>query len=161
MEPEQMPVLYPEDYNASLNGLGGWMAFVIIGRFLDFIYGIINLADLVTYAGSSGDLDVYYTVMIVLNVLVIILGSALILYFIFTRNILFRRIMVIQVIIVLTVSTMSSIYFRSLGYSVEMSEMISSLVSATIWVTYLYKSKRVKNTFIYPKQYPKVNNLNF
>lgn len=29
-------------------------------------------------------------------------------------------------------------------------QIILSLISAAIWISYLYSSKRVKNTFIYP-----------
>ena len=138
---------YPIDYDPSLNGLRGWMIIVIIGRVLTIIMGINAIMDI-------RDIDVdpefsgFMSFLIIATVLIDILLSGVILIMIFQRNIAFRMLIVIQVCLTLIFIVGIWIYAGSWGITPAYEEIVSPIVGGAIWITYLYRSRRVRNTFI-------------
>lgn len=138
---------YPFDYDPALNGLGGWMILVIIGRLLTFFTYGSAIADLTLFLGYSPEADVYIYIMIALCVLFGIVLTGFILFFIFKRNIIFRKLLVIQIAISLGTTFLICILFNA--WSEFTRDIFTGIVGGAIWITYLYRSVRVKNTFIY------------
>lgn len=134
----------PYDYDASLNGLGGWMVVFIIGHFLGILTIISSLAQLSNCRGFTEQLDTLVNITIIIAIIELILVIVA-LYYIFKRNILFRRVFVIRVVI-----DIISFFVVIMLDKLNSVDIISCIVSAVIWITYVYRSKRVKNTFIYP-----------
>ncbi len=144
---------YPNDYDPSLNGIGGWLVLVIIGRIISIILGAKDFFDLTKLIGQDPNFEGIIIFGIVMDITLVILLSAVILYFLFKRNILFRNLFVIQVSLGFLFNVFVLVYFSSLGVNLGAASLISPLISGVIWILYLYKSKRVKNTYIYPKIY--------
>lgn len=151
---EPVSVNYPEDYDPSLDGIGGWLVLIIIGRFLSIVFGVKGIFDFSAYAGYDPQLDVLVYSSIVFDVLITIALSGVILFFIFKRNILFRTMIIIQMGICFLYVVILTIYTSSLGVAPDLAYNIVAFIESALWVLYLYKSKRVKNTYIYPKIYP-------
>ena len=149
------PVKYPWDYDPSLNGLGGWMLIVIIFRFLTILSGMLSIAGVLALdAFTLSLLPGYVTFCIIWSVLVEVIWSVVILIFIFQRAIAFRLLFVIQICLSLLVAFGTWIYAAGWGLEPEYRDIVFTIIGGVIWIVYLYKSNRVKNTFIYPNQYP-------
>lgn len=185
-EQEPVTIDYPYDYDQSLNGIGGWLVVVIIGRMIGIILAIKSIVDISSVFARISDLtptmdarisgiiptvDAILTSGIILAVFDI-LFEILILVFIFSRNIRFRILFVIEILVDLVYTLIVLIYqnnlindlgqVRNLGYSSGTPAIIGSIIGAIIWISYLYKSERIKNTYIYPKLYPYRNeDLNY
>ena len=153
----------PNDFDPKLNGLGGWFVFIIIGRFASIIIGINTIVDWASLYSAREVLGAYYDIIIAYAVICVILLSAVILYFIFKRNIIFRKLLVIQIsislifsiaLIFITQSVLASLGLDSGSVDYDPIRLVANFISAGIWFTYLYRSKRVKTTFIYAHQYP-------
>ena len=143
----------PTDYDPTLIGLGGWMTVVIIGRFLTIIMGVIDLMDLMQcfdYLGYTNTLDFIVYFGFIYDILIVIILSGVILYFIFKRNIIFRVLFVAQTISIMVFDIAISVYMTNLGVETD-SSIVRNIIFGAIWIAYLYKSKRVKNTFLYPR----------
>lgn len=139
----------PYDYDKSLNGFGGWMAVFIIGHFLSILAIISGTVQLSDYRGFNEQIDTLINISIVLAIVELIL-VIIVIYLIFKRNILFRKIFVIRVVVSIAFAVGLEIYIYTLFGTVDSTQILYSIVPAAIWVTYVYRSKRVKNTFIYP-----------
>lgn len=150
---QQKPAEYPADYNPCLNGIGGWLILIIIGRILSVILGIKDIADSSAAYGFSPVFDTLLTVGIILDIVFSITASVVILILIFSRNILFRLLFVIQVVVMFIFNLIVIIYVNSLGYNFGSGMLIGSIIGGVIWILYVYRSARVKNTYIYPKLY--------
>lgn len=137
----------PYDYDESLNGLGGWMVFFIIGQFLSLINMISSSFYSVKFLGINEHTDVIFKIALGITPILFILTIVTI-YLIFKLNILFRRLYVIGVVTSVLVTVGVSIY----GYTYfgVISKEVSYSLGVVIWIIYLYRSKRVRNTFIYP-----------
>lgn len=138
----------PYDYDVALEGLGGWMVLFIIGRFLTMLSIISNAIKITDLLGIDKQIDVMLKFALAIAPIELIL-TILITYFIFKRNILFRKLFVIRIAISLVVTLGITIYGYVI-FSVFDYHIITNLIGAAIWISYLYVSKRVKNTFIYP-----------
>ncbi len=151
--------LYPDDLYTNLNGLGGWMVIVIIGRILTIIMTIKDMAAWPFYRILFGN---FYAIIIVYDVVVGLGLSVAILYFIFQRKIIFRRLFVIQIAITLVIATatfvLTLILLSPEDNGTDMAQLIINILSGVVWIIYLYRSARVKNTFIYAHQYPEAYN---
>ena len=155
--------LLPNDLYPHLNGLGGWFVFVIIGRFAAILIGITTIF---RYASSYSLRDVlgaYYDIVIAYSIIWLILLSAVVLYFIFKRNIIFRKLMLIQIAFDLIFAIVSIFILQSILSSLGLdpgsvdygeTQLVSSFIGACVWIAYLYRSKRVKTTFINAHKYP-------
>ena len=150
---ESSPNPYPADFDPSLNGIGGWLILFIIGQFANGLYGTVSFISIIPYLGSSEQHNAFFAVSVAVGILVVFIGSIAILYCIFSRNILFRKLFIIQNVSSLVFMFFSYAYFTSFGFTYDVSGTSSSIISALIWLTYLYRSKRIRNTFIYSKQY--------
>jgi hypothetical protein len=154
----------PGDYDPSLNGVGGFLGFVILGRIVTIIMCIIDIPQCFSLLGLRSDLDVFLYLGIAIDIIAGIAGSIVILIFMFSRNIAFRTLFVIQVCIILFLDIAMLSYFSGLGYDLSSTlttDLIRSLVVGGIWILYLYKSKRIKNTYIYYKYYSTpIENIN-
>ncbi len=141
-------IYYPEDYDPSLNGINGWLVVVVFGRFIAIVLAVVGIVQTAAYLGKT-TMDNILWMLIVFSVVVDILGSCAILILMFKQRILFRTLFVIQAIV--TVIGMAVI-----AGTLELSTYnpIGSVIGCVVWIVYLYKSKRVRNTFIYPYEYP-------
>lgn len=150
---ESSPITYPADFDPSLNGIGGWLILFIIGQFASGLSGAISFISIITYLGSSDHHNIFLALYIIVGILVVIIGSIAILYCIFSRNILFRKLFIIQNVSLLLFSFLSYAYITPFGITYDLSRISSSIISTLIWLTYLYRSKRIRNTFIYNKRF--------
>lgn len=147
----------PYDYDPSLNGLGGWMILIIIGRILTIFSYISAISEVTPLLGYSPEADVYLYIMIALCILFGIVLTGLILFFIFKRNIVFRTLMVIQITVSLTITFIICVLLNSWA---ELSiDIFTGVIGGAIWITYLYRSVRVKNTFIYAHNHYDSDNI--
>ncbi len=143
---------YPDDYDPALNGIGGWLVLVIIGRFLSIIMGIKSIADISKALGLEPSLDGLLYLMIIVFAAVYIILSGVVLYFIFSRKIVFRILFVAQVAADLVLAVVFNAILANKGYDTSYTGFFQTIIGGAIWIAYLYKSKRVKNTYIYPYQ---------
>jgi len=149
----QMPQMdYPDDYDPALNGIGGWLILVIIGRFIAIIMGIKSIVTLSGFLGVAPSFDGLLYIIIVALVLIYIILSGVILYFMFARKIVFRTLFVAQLVADLLFMVILSMVLSNRGYDSTYTGFIQTIIGGAIWIAYLYKSKRVKNTYIYPYQ---------
>jgi hypothetical protein len=159
LDEEQRNAVYPVDYDPSLIGIGGWLVLIILGQFLNIILCIKNIIDSRSYIGKNAEFGLLFIVAIAVCILSVVL-SAGILFFIFKTNITFRILFVIQGLLNLVFVIFIASYIDGLGYNngYLISSIVGSLIGNVIWITYVFKSKRVKNTFIYSRIYKKPEN---
>lgn len=138
----------PYDYDVALDGLGGWMVLFIIGLCLSLISMTTNAVKAINLLGIDKHADIMLKFALVITPIEFIL-TIIVICFIFKKNILFRKLYVIGVAISL-VGAFSATIYGYVMFNVFSYQIISSLIGAAIWISYLYVSKRVKNTFIYP-----------
>ena len=62
---------------------------------------------------------------------------------------MFRKWFVIYTICVNALSVAAFIFIQIMSGDFY-TQTVGNIIGAAIWITYVYKSKRVKNTFIYP-----------
>ena len=146
------PNYYPDDYDPALNGVGGWLVLIIIGRILTIILGIKDIADLSALLGAVPSLDGLINASIICDIANNIVLSIVILCMMFARKIVFRPLIVIQVVAAILFVIISNGIIGGQGYQTTYSGLVSPIIGGAIWIAYLYKSKRVKNTYIYPSQ---------
>ncbi len=149
--PLQPDIHYPDDYNPSLNGISGWMVVVVIGRILTILIGAYgNINGLMTLASLHVS-DSFLSAMLFIDLLNTVGLSIVMLILIFRRNILFRTLFVVQLVVLIIETIIISLYAsRAYNVSLDPSDYVG-LIGGVIWVIYLFVSKRVKNTFIYNK----------
>lgn len=143
---------YPYDYDPSLNGVGGWLIVIIIGRILTIILGIKDIADLSAVMGVVPALDGLINASVIYDIANNIILSIVILCLMFARKIVFRLLIVIQVAAAILFVIISNGIIGGMGYQTTYTGLTSPIVGGAIWIAYLYKSRRVKNTYIYPFQ---------
>ena len=151
---EQPTIDYPKDYNPELNGINGWLLFVVLGEVLMIVSGINNILRYMRYFGISNRADIRLAIVFAVIAIVYIAGSMWIVILLYKRKILFRKLFVIQTIIILVFYMLALIFLDKLSDTGSLIEAANILIRGAIWVTYLYKSKRVRNTYIYPLKYP-------
>ena len=144
---------YPPDYDPSLNGVGGWLILIIIGRVLTFIFSIKDMSECLSAYGINATFDFILTVGIILDVTLGIVFSVLVIVFMFKQNIVFRTLFVIQVSVMFVFNLAVILYVNSLGISYGVPSLVGNIIGGLIWILYVYNSKRVRNTYIYPKYY--------
>jgi hypothetical protein len=144
----------PADYDPSLNGIGGWLIVIIIGRVLSVILGIQEIADCSSLLRNGSHFVPLLYTSISVDIVIGIILSAVILLLIFLRSIAFRILFVIQVLAAFLFNIGAYIYFLSFGFDMLSSfwgPFILSIAGGVVWIFYVYRSKRVKNTYIYSK----------
>jgi hypothetical protein len=154
---EPVSVNYPEDYDPSLNGIGGWLVLVIIGQIIRIILSIKDITDSVSLFGVLPAFDVILYFGVAVDIIFGIVLPVIILILMFSRNITFRILFVIGVSVIFLFNIFVILYLQALGYNIfseYAGSLIGSIAGGVIWILYLYKSERVKNTYIYPKTYP-------
>lgn len=147
--PQRRTLYQPEDYDPTLNGIGGWLVVVIIGRILTIFIGIKDIADV----GAITVPSAYQWLMdscVAFDLIINIAMSIVILVLMFTRKKSFRIILVIQAVSSFLFLLFADIYLFNQGINAQVTNLTNPVVGGLIWITYVYKSKRVKNTYIYP-----------
>ncbi len=144
----QQPIEYPYDYDPSLIGIGGWLILVVIGRILSVIIGVYNFANTLVIFNQYNVSDFWSYAITCIEMLNGVGLSFVMLILIFKRNIVFRRLFVIQMSIAILDALLIGIYTSTY------TTLISTIASTVVWTIYFYRSLRVKNTFIYDKMYP-------
>ena len=125
-------------------GLGGWFTLVMIGLVGMIIVGILSVIQVVQIEYTQ--INPYFLVLFIICILNEVCLSAVILFFIYKRNILFRLLFVVQTC-VLIFCYFSDLYLSlSFGFQTELS--LLSVFGRILWTVYLFRSERVKNTFI-------------
>jgi len=141
-----------------LKGFGGWLILPMIGQTLSPIYALTTLAQnwkmREQFAAIPNGLVVYYgenTLTVAMLALEVVTIFAM-----YSKSYLFPRLFLIQwiallvyiILDVVLVSAVFSIPAGSLFSGDEMGKTIGSIIAGFIWVLYMFKSKRVKNTFV-------------
>ena len=161
-----------ENENSELEGLGGWLVLVGIGLVLSpirlvFQSAIVfvpvfqdgtwqaitdpNSAQFIPYVGMLISFE------ILVNISFLLMGIAL-LYLFFTKHKLFPKayigFSIISVSLLLIDAWASTLVFPDMPmFDAETAgELARGLVAAAIWIPYMLVSKRVKATFIHPKE---------
>ncbi len=151
------PAFYLGDYDPSLNGLGGWFALVILGQFVTLLSGIYIVVLFASQWGASIGYNIMLGLLLAFSFIVYILGSILVLYRMFSRKIQFRKLFVIQSVLSVVIYAVL-LLLRGSNQNASLDwDFWRTLLWSVIWITYLYKSRRVSNTFIYPFRNSKTN----
>lgn len=116
-------------------GLDGWFTLIIIGLFGTIIVNIITVITLLPLDFST--VNMFYFSILIICVLNEVGLSSIILLFIFKRNIVFRILFLIQTCIL-------GICF----FLIPSGSSFIPILARILWTVYLYRSERVKNTFI-------------
>ena len=139
----------PADYEPSLCGLGGWMTVVIIFRLLTVTLALLYIPDYIASLGNSID-EYYFGIINLVAYIPFEVGIHIaILIYIFKRNIMFRKLFVIYVVVAFLLNFGGALYLY-IARDILSLQILFGLFSNALWILYMYKSKRVKNTFIYP-----------
>lgn len=128
--PEQFP---------RLSGIGGWLIVMLIGILLD----IISSLDTIIAAAPICYFSSYALILMLLSIPFLIFYIFILIAMIKKVH-FFPKMYFITIIIFGSINLISDIFM----YSFDLST-ISGIVSSIIWVVYLKKSERVRNTFIY------------
>lgn len=155
-ESNESPVTYPKDYNPELNGIDGWLIFIVLGLVMTAASGIVYFFN---YFSIMCPVNIRLGIEMGIQILVNIAGSVWILVMLYRRKILFRKLYIIQMIVggiyLLLLFIFSDKYLSDAYFSTDtIIGLAITTIRSVICIIYLYKSKRVKNTFIYPFQYP-------
>jgi hypothetical protein len=130
------PMLIPGKASGQPIGLGGIFILFIIGLCVDILMNTFVMIDILSYDLTKANLFILTIIFIFLTNEVVM--SAFILYFVFRRNIIFRKLYLIQTCIF-------AVCYIFL-FSVNMP--IFSILMRILWTLYLFRSVQVKNTFI-------------
>lgn len=138
----------PKGYDKNLLGVSGFfLVFVVFILFMT-INSLISIVSHVGYLGSP-DILVYAILMLAVYLPLDIGLKIAIIYYIFKKHIIFRKLYVINSILVVA-SMMAAFAYFIIFKGERYDPAIFQTALAALWLIYLYTSKRVKNTFIYP-----------
>ena len=140
---DENAIEYPKDYDPSLNGINGLLILIISSEIYSIIFSIVMVCRIFSYIGNNS----LITIVVIIQIFLSVVLPLVILLLLFFRKILFRLFFVIQ-------TAAYFIFTFSLYYGhnfFNLYDLISFIPGSVIWIIYLYKSKRVKNTFVYPK----------
>ncbi|MCL2831079.1 MAG: DUF2569 domain-containing protein [Betaproteobacteria bacterium] len=154
-QPPQSPLETAE--NAELKGLGGWLILVGFGLIVTVIMlplavlGIVYLAQ-----GSPGAMKTPYVIFTIIGYLAWAGLAGFSLYLFFTKSRRFPRFFIGYTLFGLFVCVADAFLFRfapaGLLDTAESGDvtrqLFQQLFYTVIWVTYMQRSKRVKNTFV-------------
>lgn len=138
----------PKGYDKNIIGISGFLFIFAVFCFYMTFNSLINIIYHVGYL-SSPDILVYAILMLAVYLPADIGLKIAIIYYIFKKHIIFRKLYVINSILVV-VSMMGAFVYFMVMEGVFYDAAIFQSVLAAVWIIYLYTSKRVKNTFIYP-----------
>ena len=138
----------PEDYKLPLKGIAGTLVVFVVFCVVKLLILVVNIVVHIGYL-KAPEMMVYTILMLAIYLPADFGLTIAVIVLFFKKNILFRKLFVIDTVIL--VFSMSAAFVFSLFVFGEFYEtaIIHSAV-AGLWVIYLYASKRVKNTFIYP-----------
>lgn len=136
----------PQDYDRKLNGIAGALFIFIVFSFLIIFFSLTGIANHIAYL-KEPQLRTYALLMLYFYIPAEVGLNIAMLVFIFKKNIVFRVLFIIYSAIVVVSMTAAFVYL--LTYGIVYTTAIFRFVVTAIWILYLYKSKRVKNTFIY------------
>lgn len=125
-------------------GLGGWFTLVMIGLVGMIILGIMSVLEVVQIEYTQ--INPYFLVLFIICILNEVCLSVAILFFIYKRNILFRLLFIVQTCVLIFCSFVDFYLSLSFGFQAEFS--LLSVLGRILWTVYLFRSERVKNTFI-------------
>jgi hypothetical protein len=140
---------YPPDYDPAFNEIGGWLILVIIGRILT-IYDVFNLPSLLPYFGYETILDIYIIITACFALIGELALSVFIIAFIFLRKIMFRKLYIIQCSLQIIFLLFTLFFFSVFRSDISWNIWVFAIGFGIILIPYLFLSKRVKNTYIYP-----------
>lgn len=132
------------DYDPTLNELTGWMGFIIVTYILALVlYPVLTVTVLIKFGFST------QTIFIMIQALIQCALAGLVLFYIFKRDIKFKKYMIVELI---TGALLLILFMAIFGTKINLvSAIISGTIRMVIWISYLNKSSRVRNIFIYPK----------
>ncbi len=125
-------------------GLGGWFTLVMIGLIGMIIIGIVSVIEVVQIEYIR--INPYFLVLFIICILNEVCLSAAILFLIYKRNKLFRLLFVVQTCVLIFCCFADSYLSLISGFQTDFSWL--SVLSRILWTVYLFRSERVKNTFI-------------
>ncbi len=125
-------------------GLGGWFALIMIGLILSIIADIGGTVKL--FQSDLSYMNLFFLLFFIICITNELILSAVILFFIFKRNILFRLLFVIQTC-VFAVCYFAYLFLCAF-YNIPPDISFMTIFARILWTVYLFRSERVKNTFI-------------
>jgi|GEM_PF-144568 len=134
----------PQDFDMDLRGLYGWMRLITTILGLRLATGLA-LSIVVLAAFDLSSIGIYRMTQMLLFFIL----SGVALFLIYKRNIKFRMIIVAELIIRATLIIVSiSIHEATESW---MAFIFLRPIFSILGIIYLYKSSRVRNTFVYPR----------
>lgn len=147
MEEQKQQQIQPEKQTKKLEGFGGWLALLAIGIIMNPIRLILDI--LQQYQATGFD-----TISYIINIILLTL-SVILVYLLLSRKKSFKKWYLAVVIISLLISGLGLLGVNAEPNLYTNKEVMQTMITfwgslgvAIVWPTYLWRSKRVKNTFI-------------
>ncbi len=138
----------PEDYKLQLKGLAGTIILFVAFCIVKILILLLNVVVHIGYL-KTPEMLVYAVLMLAIYLPTDIGLTIAVVVYIFKKNIIFRKLFVIDTIVLIAAMTAAIVFSMIVFNDFYETAVIQSGI-AGLWVLYLYVSKRVKNTFIYP-----------
>lgn len=122
-------------------GLGGWFAVIIIGLVGTVLFNVIGIFDVIPMIDWP-HVQLFRVMLWLICLLNDIVLSLVILWFIHKRNIIFRTLYLIQTCLILF------LFLILLVCYLQAVAPVYTLLARILWTVYLYRSQRVRNTFL-------------
>lgn len=140
-----------EGYDSSLDGFGGWLGLLIVGRILNIFFGVKYVIDVIPHLQQVNDLTALIYFGLAANILFAVLLPVVILLLVFSRRILFKTFFIIQIIGSFIVNLILYTFLDSFGFTPSIYRFMISILMSIIWLSYLQHSRRIKSTFLHPR----------
>jgi hypothetical protein len=145
----------PVKRQTGLEGIGGWLYLIAIGLVISPLLtlgSLIELFDVYSYV-DVGALKSVLLLEIIFNLVVFTLVVLVIYHFAKMKKFfphIFTIFLITNVVILIVDNEMANavLEFTTEENTETYAAIARSIIYAAIWIPYVYKSKRVKNTFI-------------
>lgn len=138
-----------EQHNLEPYGIDGWLILFLIGTILAIIRNIQYLIQMASHVDAfANGLRYIYFIAVLVSIIIIVMELAIVILM-FQKNILFRTLFIYLVafnfLLCLALPLLISIIYTE-PYEFDIWALLS-VAETAIWIIYLFRSDRVKNTF--------------